>query len=436
MFQYPNIFPVDLDSGSVSIVSIRHLCMGDAYANRVGAQVFQGGQRVQLYGLCLAKAILADGQTVPIQDGQMDLDESIIYVDLPAACYAVEGPIKISVVWYNGDHRTTLLVACGNVVRTETGAVIDPGTIIPSVAQLIQEIEDAVGSIPPEYSALLAAIAPTFSSSGPLYPAGSYIWYNGALYRITLDHPAATPWTGEDVVPAEIGAEIADAKAAASAADETAQAAATAAASAVRYDTEQSLTDAQKATARGNIGAAGEAAMQTMQDAVDTHLLQLRRAAVIEKALVKNWTIGSLNANTGEPSASIRTIYTPDYYLVSPDMQIRFKGMEVDPDNINMIRFAYFYDADKKFINRSSGKTYTIPENAYYARFVYGFNAQSAYNVDSYGGIDAVVAKWDVESVSAIEKALQGGAASLQSVQPLSSPQSIQALDADGGENE
>lgn len=433
MFQYPNIFPVDLDSGSVSIVSIRHLCMGDAYANRVGAQVFQGGSRVQLYGLCLAKAILADGQTVPIQDGQMDLDESIIYVDLPAACYSVEGPIKISVVWYNGDHRTTLLVACGNVVRTETGAVIDPGTIIPSVAQLIQEIEDAVGSIPPEYSALLAAIAPTFSPSGPLYPAGSYIWYDGALYRFTLDHPAVSPWTGEDVVTAEIGAGIADAKDAASAAAATAQAAAAAAASAVRYDTEQSLTDAQRATARGNIGAAGEAAMQTMQDAVDTHLLQLRRAAVIEKEYVK-WGRGVLGTdNNGKPKTDAKSIYTIDYFLVDPGTEITFTG-----DRTNRINTPYFYDINKNLIGTGTVVSpYNIPENTYFIRFAYRFTTASGITVDTYeGGMAQMIADWDVSCVSAIEKAMQGGAASLQSVQPLSSPQRIQALDADGGENE
>lgn len=196
MVQYPNIFPVDISKGSVAIVSINQICMGDAYANRVGATVKNGNQDVNLSGTCVGKAILANGQTVPISSGV--IDGNTMYVDLIPACYAVEGPIKISVIWQSGSNRATVLVAVGTVLRTESDVIIDPGIIIPSVADLIQEIDDAVSSIPPDYSELLASVAPTFSTSVN-YAVGDYVWYSGTLYRFSAAHTAGS-WTGSDAI--------------------------------------------------------------------------------------------------------------------------------------------------------------------------------------------------------------------------------------------
>lgn len=118
-----------------------------------------------------------------------------MYIDLPAAAYDRDGPINIGIKNVQGSAVTTVFLGMGTVVCGETDIAIDPGsTITLSVAALIAEIEEARATIPMDYSALSAAV------------------------RALQEQPTDT----------------------------------------VLYGTTQSLTDAQKAKARGNIAAAGE----------------------------------------------------------------------------------------------------------------------------------------------------------------------------------
>ena len=216
MAQFKNVYKVELNKGTAPVVSLRQIYYGDVEANRIGAIVLLNGEEVTLSGSCSGTAILADGSTVAITG---TVDGSQAYVELPAACYSVEGQIEVYVKLTVSGVTTTLIAAVGTVRLTETDTVIDPGTIIPSVAALIEDIdeavdalEDAVATIPADYSALLATIAPTFSSSAA-YTAGSYVWYSGTLYRFTADH-AAGAWTGSDAAAAVIGADLTSLKSA------------------------------------------------------------------------------------------------------------------------------------------------------------------------------------------------------------------------------
>lgn len=325
------------------------LVQGNSFAHCLLFEAFDDDFRpADLTGVSVAGQFLrSDGKTVAPIFGE--ISGSAARLILPPSCYTIPGPFQctMDLIGPNGAVRTVLWVE-GMVEKRASDEAVDPGTPVPSITQAIGEAT--------------AAAAAASSAAADASAAAQNAW--------------------------------------------------SAAASAVRYDTEQSLTNAQKATARGNIGAAGEAAMQTMQDEVDTHLLQLRRAAVIEKALVKNWVNGMLGSDTGVPTTgwNTRGIYTPDYYLVSPGMEIRFTGNKTGKGGETLNHYAYFYDAEKNMIGVRNSKTpYNIPENAYYARFGYAFAPSSGQTLDGYGGIDAVVAEWNVESVSAIEKAMQGG---------------------------
>ena len=210
MAQFVNLYKVVLNNGSVPVVSLKQIHYGDAYANRIGAIVYIDGQPAQLSGTCSGMAILDDGTTVPMTG---TVSGNTAYVDLDPACYSVEGSIRVFVKLTTGDVTCTLLAAVGNVVLTETGVIIDPGTIIPSVSALIAEIQEAIGSVPADYSELLTAIAPTYSPSA-LYNAGDYVWYSGTLYRAIVDIPTAESWTPEHWDTAVIGEDIADLKSA------------------------------------------------------------------------------------------------------------------------------------------------------------------------------------------------------------------------------
>lgn len=133
-------------------------------------------------------------------------------------------------------------------------------------------------------------------------------------------------------------------------------------------------------------------------DAARIDLTQVAESAIVSKDVVSNWALGNLSTSTGKPVNTQTTIYTPDYYLVNANTKITFNGVAE-----NHIHYAYFYDKNKTFISpRTTAKPYTVPNDAVYVRFSYGFTSDSGITVASYGGVDAVANDWNVICVSAL----------------------------------
>lgn len=239
MAQFEKWFTQDLTQD----IGIRHCeaitFTGDNLSNVIGVNLFVDGEPYDGGGDVTATVVLSNGATVSLEDGVLDGNQAS--VTLTSGCFICPGLIGVYIRLTNGDVKTTVLSAVFTVIESETGSAVDPGTIIPSVQDLIDDIADAVATIPPAYSELLATIAPTFSAS-TAYSGGSYVWYDSVLYRFTANH-AAGAWTGTDAVSVVIGGELNKA---------------------VRYDAAQTLTDAQKTTARGNIGTTDEIAFETV----------------------------------------------------------------------------------------------------------------------------------------------------------------------------
>lgn len=212
MAQFENMRKVDLKTGEPAIINLRQLYYADAEANRIGAIVTAGGAPVALTGTCSGTAIRADGTTVPLTG---TVDGNMAYVDLIQDCYAVEGMIQIYVKQTTGDVTATLVAAVGTVRLTETDAVIDPGEIIPSVSALITAIDDAVASIPADYSDLLDAIAPDYTDLTFPVSAGTYCWQSGTLYTANQDIATSESWTAAhwDAAPA-VTEQVAESKSA------------------------------------------------------------------------------------------------------------------------------------------------------------------------------------------------------------------------------
>ena len=230
MAQFEKWFTQDLTQN----IELRHcesiVFTNDNLSNVVGVNLFVNGVEYSGGGTVTASVVRSDGATVALSG---TLDGNKASVTLTSGCFGVPGLIGVYIRLNDGDTKTTVLSAVFTVIQSETESAVDPGTIIPSVQVLIDEIEDAVNSIPADYSQLLASIAPTFSTI-TAYAAGVYVWQEGVLYRFTAAHPAGS-WTGTDATAVVVGNELSNA---------------------VRYDTAQSLTDTQKTTARGNIAAA------------------------------------------------------------------------------------------------------------------------------------------------------------------------------------
>ena len=180
----------------------------DNQGNLIGVKVFDGGTPATLSGTVSGNVILPNGGTVAVTG---TLSGNQAYIILPQAAY-VPGVITIAIKLTSSGVITTLAAVSAVVYRTSTDTTVDPGTIIPSIQTLINQINTAVASIPADYSSLWTTLAPAFSTS-TAYTAGQYVTYSGAMYRFTKAH-AAGSWASGDVTAVNIGAELTDLKSA------------------------------------------------------------------------------------------------------------------------------------------------------------------------------------------------------------------------------
>lgn len=187
-------------------VSVQYLCGNvfsqDNLANKVGVSVYSDGEAATLSGSISANVIRSDGTTVSVA-GSFSGNQA--WVILPQAAYAIPGLISIIIKCTSSTTITTLCAVVATVYNSITDPVIDPGTIIPSVQNLIAQIEAAVATIPADYSSLWTSLAPAFSTS-TAYKAGEYVTYNGKLYRFIKDH-AVGSWVSGDVTAVNLGEE-------------------------------------------------------------------------------------------------------------------------------------------------------------------------------------------------------------------------------------
>lgn len=138
----------------------------DNQGNIVGVEVFEDGVPALLSGTVTAYIVRSDGGTVAASG---TLSGNKLSVTLPAAAYAVPGVISIALKLATGGITVTLLAVVAIVYQSTTDASVDPGTIIPSISDLIDAIDDAVASIPVDYSALSNAVKWSMGSAYPPY---------------------------------------------------------------------------------------------------------------------------------------------------------------------------------------------------------------------------------------------------------------------------
>lgn len=111
------------------------LFSGDANANQIGASVYRSGEPETLSGAISGYIILPDGQTV-VTTGTRNGNRA--WIVLPASAYTQIG--IISIVIKAGD---VAIAACSaTVYRSTTDAIIDPGSVVPDISQLLQAIAD------------------------------------------------------------------------------------------------------------------------------------------------------------------------------------------------------------------------------------------------------------------------------------------------------
>lgn len=198
-----DIVDIEMNTGVIHRSFLaRTIGEGDKLANRFGVRAYRNGAAESLSGSCTGHFIRADGGTVAVTGV---ISGNTAYVELPQACYAVEGQFTLAIKVTGGDATSTLRIVDGVVSNTDTGTVIDPGTLVDSIDDLIDDIEAAVASIPADYSSLWTSLAPEFSSDAK-YNAGDYVTYDGNVYRFNQPHSGS--WNAYDAQAVSLGGDM------------------------------------------------------------------------------------------------------------------------------------------------------------------------------------------------------------------------------------
>lgn len=115
---------------------------GDAASNMIGVRVFRYGEPVDLTGATVTgNVIRSDGATVTLTGTAAGNEASIV---LSSNSLAIAGAIGVYIRVKVGDVQTTVFGGVFTVVSTDTGSIIDPGTIIPSIDALIAELQEKI----------------------------------------------------------------------------------------------------------------------------------------------------------------------------------------------------------------------------------------------------------------------------------------------------
>lgn len=228
MAQFSIVFDVDLQR-PVSPQPLKQMvCEGDSNGLSVGVRVYSDGEAVALGGECVGKVVRADGATVQLTG---TINGNLASVVLDQTSCAIEGPIQVAICWVSGSNITTLVIAYGTVVNTQTGNAIEPSTPIPDLTQLLAEIAamraatdaaNAAASKAVRYDTaqeltdnqkrtaranittpLQTEIAPTWelmNDGDAGYIVGDYVFYSptGRLYRCMRAH---TPTSSNNILP-------------------------------------------------------------------------------------------------------------------------------------------------------------------------------------------------------------------------------------------
>lgn len=137
--QRSDIIKVDLSRQLLRTNAGEILAMGDDCANRFGADLVRNGLPVNVDGcMVIGYFIRPDGYTCMIQGVA---EGSMAYVDLPEACYTSEGVFSLAIKLKSEEMNCTLRIIDGYLRRTETGIYVDPGTVVPDIADLLLQIE-------------------------------------------------------------------------------------------------------------------------------------------------------------------------------------------------------------------------------------------------------------------------------------------------------
>ena len=186
---------------------------GLLYAGENDAHVFiisavRGDTPVTLAGAVTALFMRPDESTVALSG---EIVNGCASVTLPQSCYTQTGRFQLTVFVTENGVKTAVYCLSGNVKKTTTETIIDPGHVVPDVddiiaeyatmQQAVEDCEDAAEAANTAASAadaaaanVAGAIADAYSASAT-YAVGDYCTKDGKLYRCVTAISTAEAWT-------------------------------------------------------------------------------------------------------------------------------------------------------------------------------------------------------------------------------------------------
>ena len=111
--------------------------MGDKLAHVLRVRVKAGGEPVDLTGWTVTASVVRQDQATVMMAGRVVGDAAEVTLEAP--CYSQSGGFTLSVAIGREQQIITIFCGRGDVTRTRTDSLVDPGHTIPSVDEIIAQ---------------------------------------------------------------------------------------------------------------------------------------------------------------------------------------------------------------------------------------------------------------------------------------------------------
>lgn len=111
--------------------------MGDKLAHVLRVRVKAGGEPVDLTGWTVTASMVRQDQATVMMAGRVVGDAAEVTLEAP--CYSQSGGFTLSVAIGREQQLITIFCSRGDVTRTRTDSLVDPGHTIPSVDEIIAQ---------------------------------------------------------------------------------------------------------------------------------------------------------------------------------------------------------------------------------------------------------------------------------------------------------
>jgi hypothetical protein len=144
-----DLVDVELESGSIHRSFLnRSIGRMDNKGNRFGVRLFRNGQPANVDGAtCNGFFMAPNGQNILITGSSYTYcGNGIAYVQLPAACYNVEGQFSLAIKVTGNGITETMRIVDGRVVNTGTDSPVAPTETVPTYEEIISVYEQMLAA--------------------------------------------------------------------------------------------------------------------------------------------------------------------------------------------------------------------------------------------------------------------------------------------------